>query len=78
MFQDEYKTAEAEVFGTIARITVTPDMALHLYGKAASRGLPAMWLMQQKTAIALIVDKIQRCPAETRIASATNIKTMVL
>ncbi|MFM7986627.1 MAG: hypothetical protein ACKPKO_45660, partial [Candidatus Fonsibacter sp.] len=53
-------------------------MALNLHGKAASRGLPAMRLMKQKTAIALIMDEIQRCPAETYIALASKIRTMVV
>ena len=77
MFQGAYRAAEAEVFGKVALIIVTPGMALHLYGKAASHGFPATRLMQQKTAVALIMDETQRCPAETYIALAINIRTMV-
>ncbi|MFM7984338.1 MAG: hypothetical protein ACKPKO_33940, partial [Candidatus Fonsibacter sp.] len=46
MFHDAYRAAKAEVFGKVALVIVTPDMALHSYGKAASRGLPAMRLME--------------------------------
>ncbi|MFM7990328.1 MAG: hypothetical protein ACKPKO_64535, partial [Candidatus Fonsibacter sp.] len=74
---DAYSAAEAEVFGQVALITVTPDIALHLYIKAASRALPAMRLMKQKKAIAPIMDEFKRCPAATCIALASNIRTMV-
>ncbi|MFM7989317.1 MAG: hypothetical protein ACKPKO_59385 [Candidatus Fonsibacter sp.] len=62
----------------MALIIDSPDMALHLYGKAASRGLPATRLMQQNTASAIIMEEIQRCPAETCIALAITIRTMVV
>ncbi|MFM7980268.1 MAG: hypothetical protein ACKPKO_13215, partial [Candidatus Fonsibacter sp.] len=62
MCHDAYKAAEAEGFGEVTLIIVTPDKALRLYGKDASRGLPAMRLMKQKKAIALTMDEIQWCP----------------
>ncbi len=46
MFQGADRAAEAEVFGKVALIIVTSDVALHLDGKAASRAPPAMRLMK--------------------------------
>ncbi|MFM7989564.1 MAG: hypothetical protein ACKPKO_60640, partial [Candidatus Fonsibacter sp.] len=60
MFHNACKATEAEAFGKVTLITVTPDMALHLYGQAASRGSPAMRLVKQRKAIALIMDKTPR------------------
>ena len=77
MFFEVYQTAEAEAFGKVALVIVTTDVALNIYGKAASHGSPAMRLMKQKKAIALILDEIQRCPIETYVALASHNKTVV-
>ena len=71
------KAAEAEVSGKVTLIVVTPDVALHLHGKAPSRGLPTMRLVQKKKAIAPITDETPKCSAKTYTALAINIKTMV-
>ncbi|MFM7979707.1 MAG: hypothetical protein ACKPKO_10360 [Candidatus Fonsibacter sp.] len=62
MVFEVYQTAEAEAFGKLALVIVTTDVALHIYGKPASHGSPAMRLMKQKKASALILDKIQKVP----------------
>ena len=53
-----YRAAEAEAFGEVTLVIVTTDVALKIYGKAASRGSPATRLMRMKKAIAVIVDEI--------------------
>jgi hypothetical protein len=76
-FHEAYGVAEAEALGKVALVLVTTDVALKIYGKAASGGSPAMRLMKQKKATALIMDEIQRCPAETYIALASRNTTVV-
>ena len=54
-----YLATEAEACAKVALVIVTTDVALNIYGKAASHGSPAMRLMKQKKAIAPILDEIQ-------------------
>ena len=52
-----HRASEAEAFGKVALVIVTTDVALNIFGKAASSGSPAMRLMRLKKPIALIMDE---------------------
>ncbi|MFM7985683.1 MAG: hypothetical protein ACKPKO_40860, partial [Candidatus Fonsibacter sp.] len=77
MFFEVYLATEAEAFGKVALVIVTTDVALNIYGKDGSHGSPAVRLTKQKKVIALIMDEIRMCLAETYAALANKIKTVV-
>ena len=56
---------------------VTTDVALKLLAKAATQTAPTAELLRQKRPIALIMDEVQRCPAETYVALANDYDTIV-
>jgi hypothetical protein len=68
-FHEAYGQAEAEALGKVAVVLVTTDVALKLCGKAANAGSPAARLMKKKQPAALIMDEMQRCPAEMHLSS---------
>jgi len=76
-FHKAYGQAEAEALGKVAVVLVTTDVALKLCGKAANAGSPAARLMKKKQPAALIMDEMQRCPAETYLALASHHTTLV-
>ena len=76
-FHEAYDQEEAVALGKVAVALVTTDVALKLWGKAANPGSPAARLMKKKQPTALIMDEMQRCPAETYLALASNHTTLV-
>ncbi len=45
VFHEVRKSTEAEDFGKVALVVVTTDVAVNIYNKAASHGLPAVRLL---------------------------------
>ena len=61
----------------MALVIVARGVALNIFGKAASSGSLAMRLMRLKKAIVLIMNNIQRYPAETHVDLASKVRTAV-
>jgi hypothetical protein len=76
-FHEAYEQEEAVALAKVAVVLVTTDVALKLCGKAANPGSPAARLLKKKQPAALIMDEMQRCPAETYLALASNHTTLV-
>jgi hypothetical protein len=76
-FHAAYVRAEADALGKVAVVLVTTDVALKLCGKAANAGSPSARLMKKKQPAALIMDEMQRCPAETYLALSSHHTTLV-
>ena len=58
-------------------LLVTTDVALKIFGRAATPGSPAAKLLKQRHSSALILDDLQRCPIETFCALGSRRDTVV-
>ena len=76
-FHEAYSEAEAACLRRVAVLLVTTDVALKIFGRAATPGSPAAKLMKQKQSSSLILDEMQRCPVETFCALGSRHDTVV-
>ena len=61
----------------VAVLLVTTDVALKIFGRAATPGSPAARLLTQKQPTALVLDEMQRCPIETFCALGSRHDAVV-
>ena len=61
----------------VAVLLVTVDVALKIFGRAATPGSPAARLLKEKQPAALILGEMQRCPVETFCALGSRHDTVV-
>jgi len=73
----EYDRVETDTLSKVAVVLVTTDMALKLCGQFAMLRSPAARLMKKKQPSCIIIDEMQRCPAETYLALASHHTTLV-
>ena len=76
-FHQAYSEAEAAALRRVAVLLATTDVALKLFGRAATPGSPAARLLKQRKSAALILDEAQRCPIETFCALGSRHDTVV-
>ena len=76
-FHQACSKAEVAALRRVAVLLATTDVALKIFGRAATPGSPAARLLKQRKSATLILDEVQRCPLETFCALGSRHDTVV-
>ena len=77
VFFQAYQSAVEAALQKVAVVLTTTDAALKIFAKSANSSSPAARVMKKKRPLAIIMDEMQRCPAETYVALASRHTTLV-
>ena len=76
-FHPAHSEAAAAALHRVAVLLLTTDVALKIFGRAATPGSPAARLMRENQPTALLLGEMQRCPVEAFCALGSRHDTVV-